>query len=901
MSRKRFYWPALIVLTTFFTLVSMTIALADMATPSITSDKADYAPGETVVLTGAGWQVAEAVHINVDDSLGKTWSRDVDVTADDQGAITDTFQLPSSFVAVYTVTATGEVSGTATTTFTDGNVASWSGQVKDANTNLPISGATVSCTTSSGCNVNLSTTTDASGNYFFDGATGHGPKLTFAGNGPVTLTLTASKSGYTPATQTRTGLNNQATVSGVDFLLTAACTPDPITGPAHVGITYGDNATFTVAGVSDRQWQVSTNLGTSFTDISGETNASLTLTKPTVAMTGYEYRVVGEDSCGGSITTGAATLTVDPADQTIAFPAISDKAYGDADFDPGATASSGLPVSYSASGNCTIVSGMVRISGAGSCTVTASQSGNGNYNAATDVSQSFNIAKANANCVVNGYDVPYDTLSHIATGSCTGIGGEVVGGLELSGTTHKNAGTYNDSWSLSNANYQASGTVVDKIEKVDATCTVTGYTGYYDGASHGASGSCTGIGGESAGTLNLGASFTNVPGGTAHWTFTGNGNYKDQEGDRSIVINPVEVTVTASSPTVTYGDDVPDITPSYSGFITGEDENVLTTDPTCSTTYTQGSGVSGSYSTSCTGAVATNYTFKYVPGSVTVNPATVNITASSPTVTYGDPVPTIDPIYSGWVLGEGPTVLTTAPACSTTYTQGSGVSGSPYATSCSGAAADNYTFTYTGGTVTVNKAALTVTADSKSVYFGQPDPAFTFKYSGFVLGQDASVIDTAPTCGVSGAHTAVGDYTIACSGGQDDNYSFTYVNGTLHVLAWTLTGFYQPVDMNGVLNTVKGGSTVPLKFEIFAGPVGTNELTSTSSVFSFTQTKIACDGSMPTDQIEVTTTGGTSLRYDTVAGQFIQNWQTPKSAGQCYKVTMTTLDGSALVALFKLK
>ena len=33
------------------------------------------------------------------------------------------------------------------------------------------------------------------------------------------------------------------------------------------------------------------------------------------------------------------------------------------------------------------------------------------------------------------------------------------------------------------------------------------------------------------------------------------------------------------------------------------------------------------------------------------------------------------------------------------------------------------------------------------------------------------------------------------------------------VLAWTLTGFYQPVDMNNVVNTVKGGSTVPLKFE----------------------------------------------------------------------------------------
>ena len=49
------------------------------------------------------------------------------------------------------------------------------------------------------------------------------------------------------------------------------------------------------------------------------------------------------------------------------------------------------------------------------------------------------------------------------------------------------------------------------------------------------------------------------------------------------------------------------------------------------------------------------------------------------------------------------------------------------------------------------------------------------------------------------------------------------------------------------------------------------------------------------------TTGGTSLRYDGTAGQFIQNWQTPKTAGSCYIVTMTTDDGSSISANFKLK
>ena len=70
------------------------------------------------------------------------------------------------------------------------------------------------------------------------------------------------------------------------------------------------------------------------------------------------------------------------------------------------------------------------------------------------------------------------------------------------------------------------------------------------------------------------------------------------------------------------------------------------------------------------------------------------------------------------------------------------------------------------------------------------------------------------------------------------------------------TGFYQPVDMNGVYNRVKGGSTVPLKFEIFAG---TTELTDVAYVNSFsTYGTIACDAGAPIDDIETVATGGTS-------------------------------------------
>src|SRR5215213_4144977 len=92
--------------------------------PTISSDKADYSPGELVTLTGSGWQAGESVNIKVNDTYGATWSRNVDVTADSSGNITDSFNLPNTFVSDYDVTATGAQSGTATTTFTDANAQS---------------------------------------------------------------------------------------------------------------------------------------------------------------------------------------------------------------------------------------------------------------------------------------------------------------------------------------------------------------------------------------------------------------------------------------------------------------------------------------------------------------------------------------------------------------------------------------------------------------------------------------------------------------------------------------------------------------------------------------------------------------------------------------------------------
>ena len=180
--------------------------------------------------------------------------------------------------------------------------------------------------------------------------------------------------------------------------------------------------------------------------------------------------------------------------------------------------------------------------------------------------------------------------------------------------------------------------------------------------------------------------------------------------------------------------------------------------------------------------------------------------------------------------------------------------------------------------------------DGDSFYFGFVPPAPTCTASDSLSGLDGS-------CVVNGYAATVGSHTLIATA-KDNAGNQSTETRSYSVLGWTLRGFYQPVDMNGVYNIVKNGSTVPLKFEVFSG---STELTDIAYIKSLTYAQTSCDASATTDEIETTAIGGTSLRYDSAAGQFIYNWKTPNTAGKCYRVTMTTIDGSLLVAYFKLK
>ena len=123
-------------------------------------------------------------------------------------------------------------------------------------------------------------------------------------------------------------------------------------------------------------------------------NGSASVTLPNIGTHTARIEIQAVGNIFFDVSDSNFTIT---ADQTISFGPIPDHTWGDADFTVSATASSGLPVSFTvgATDQCTISGNTVTITGAGSCSVTASQPGDGDLtNPAPDVTQTFNINKA---------------------------------------------------------------------------------------------------------------------------------------------------------------------------------------------------------------------------------------------------------------------------------------------------------------------------------------------------------------------------------------------------------------------------------------------------------------------------------------------------------------------------
>ena len=274
---------------------------------------------------------------------------------------------------------------------------------------------------------------------------------------------------------------------------------------------------------------------------------------------------------------------------------------------------------------------------------------------------------------------------------------------------------------------------------------------------------------------------------------------------------------------------------------------------------------------------------------------TINKAATITTVTCSD-----GPLYYTGSAFEPPcTASVTGPgglSQSLTVSYTNNVNAGLATASASYAGNANYEASNGSDTFTINKAATSTTvtcAAGPFYYTGVPITPCSATVTGpgglsqpLTVEYSNNVKDGTASASASYAGTA--------------NYEQSSDSETFTIVGWTLGGFYQPVDMNGALNIVKAGSTVPLKFEVSDQ---SSELTDVAVVDTFKWGEVSCSAYVGAamDDIEQYTSGQTVLRYDTTGGQFIQNWQTPKKAGSCYKVTMTTDSGTFISALFKLK
>lgn len=250
--------------------------------------------------------------------------------------------------------------------------------------------------------------------------------------------------------------------------------------------------------------------------------------------------------------------------------------------------------------------------------------------------------------------------------------------------------------------------------------------------------------------------------------------YNQKEVTVEFTVGKAALTVTADDKTIAYGDAAPAFTVTYDGFVNGDDEGDLGGTLAFACDYEKGDDV-GTYPITPSGLTSDNYNITFVPGTLTVGKAEYPGTVTPPTgltATYGDTLADV-------TLPTDPNGVWSWKDAGTT--------------SVGNAGGNSFTLVFTPNdtgynqveveaTVTVGKAALTVTADNKSITYGDPVPEYTAQITGFVNGEGKG--DLTGTLEFDCAYAVgspVGTYPIKPKGLTSDNYDISFVAGTLTV------------------------------------------------------------------------------------------------------------------------
>jgi len=246
-------------------------------------------------------------------------------------------------------------------------------------------------------------------------------------------------------------------------------------------------------------------------------------------------------------------------------------------------------------------------------------------------------------------------------------------------------------------------------------------------------------------------------------------------------ITPRALSVTALDASQVYGDGNPTFATAYSGFVSGETAAVLGGTLAFSTPGGSTSNV-GTYAINASGLTSTNYTLSYVPGTLTINPRALMITAEDRAKVYGDADPALGYLISGAGLRNGDVLSGDLAA----PTGAAATAGSHAIQLGTLSATSNYSLSFVPGTLSVSAAALTITAQDRTKVYGAIDPMLGYTVSGAGLRYADAMTGSlsAPT----GASATAGTHQISLGTlAADSNYVVTYVPGTLSVSAAPLT------------------------------------------------------------------------------------------------------------------
>ncbi|MCJ8163682.1 MBG domain-containing protein [Pontibacter sp. E15-1] len=481
-----------------------------------------------------------------------------------------------------------------------------------------------------------------------------------------------------------------------------------------------------------------------------------------------------------------------------------------------ATASSGLPVSYGSSGVLSHVGTTYTMnSGTGSGTVSYSQEGNANYNAATVVTETVSASKAAqtisfeaitsktfgdapfaiAPSASSGLQVVISTSGGVSYNAQSGL--VSITGAGPASITAAQAG---------NDNYQAA---VDKVirfevNKAAATLSLANLSHTYDGTSKSATASTV--------PANLAGVSISNNGKTEAGKYTvtaslDNANYEAESVSRDLVIGKADQVITWAVPVaITYGTALSDtqLNAEVAGIAGGSAPGALTYNPSAGVKLS-----AGSHTLSVTAAATTNYNAASETVAIVVHKATPEIAWSDlAAITYGtdlDGKLNATASFRGHAVAGsfdykiGATVVTR-------YTM-LNAAALPYAIDVTFTPNDsnNYTGNTGQNTLTVNKAELTVKANDITTPTQYSDmlPAFGYTITGFVNGDNSDVVSGVPTlsttASLSSTRTAqcpAGTYNIVpnISAMAAANYSCKAVAGSFTVTEEDATIAYSGLD-----------------------------------------------------------------------------------------------------------